>query len=108
MDDAVGILAIFGGLIFIIIMVCVMKVSVDEKIEQDSQKQEQKITEWDYAMQNNYTAYLDGTEIDMKTVDPNMYLVSFNHENQIVYLSKETKAVETTKKSTTIVPIVIP
>lgn len=40
------------------------------------------------AIQEGYTTYLDGEQIDIATVDPDEYLITVDNKNDRIYLSR--------------------
>ena len=40
------------------------------------------------AIQEDYTAYLDGEQIDITTVDPSDYMITVDNKNDKIYLSQ--------------------
>ena len=84
-------LGIFGGLLIISFLYGILVKSnfgVDKK------------NTLEYAIENDYTFYLDGEEIDEKKIDPEQYEFSIDGEKQTVYMTQ--------KEDDTVFPIVIP
>lgn len=84
-------LGIFGGLLIISFLYGILVKSnfgVDEE------------NTLEYAIENDYTFYLDGEEIDEKKIDPEQYEFSIDGEKQTVYMTQ--------KEDDTVFPIVIP
>lgn len=54
------------------------------------------------AVENDYTAYFDGQEIDLEKLDLSQYDTSVNHETQTIYITYKRK------NSSSLYPVFIP
>ncbi len=52
----------------------------------------EKEAKWDYAVENGFTFYLDGREVDPGTVSMKQYDVEFDEEAKKVFLTSKTTA----------------
>ena len=47
-----------------------------------------KLSSLDYAVQKQYTTYVDGVEVDLSNIDPHQYTFTVDDTNKKLYLTK--------------------
>lgn len=89
MDDNPAIRVFIVFALFIVLEVAIIFMFARKSNEDTAQEKEAK---WDYAVENGFTFYLDGREVDPGTVSMKQYDVEFDEEAKKVFLTDKTTA----------------
>lgn len=77
-EDIISFIGSIIGIIFFIVVFWGVPTQVEKFARED-------------LIESEYTAYLDGEEVDLKKVDFSLYEISCDHENKIVYMTEKNK-----------------
>ena len=89
MDDNPAIRFFIIAALFIVLEAAVIFMFTRKSNEDTAREKEAK---WDYAVENGFTFYLDGQEVDPGTVSMKQYDVEFDEEAKKVFLTGKTTA----------------
>ena len=84
MDTRIGAIA---ALLFTVISLMLV-VTVGQAVQQKELGGISPKQHLETAIQEDYTAYLDGEQIDITTVDPSDYMITVDNKNDRIYLSR--------------------